>query len=248
MTIEYVTVSHEALFHALGRFFKYVLETELVPARDISGNTGPRTVLVLAEEKEHPIIIEFMTAATKAEFVVLSYDYRGAINLLEFDRLAVNFQKLIHPHSGTPFQLFSPEELRDKASRLFRSHGEESLLKLLNFMLYAMRNHVFLMQDELSYDDYYDNFIAPAMENWQKFTARLDKHSPFLEKAGYSDQLAEIQRVIQALQIVFSELSQHSPETLTRINCADFNLAIDSLTQIDDILGKIAADLGIFES
>jgi len=246
MKIEYFTTCHQDLFHALRRFCEYVLAIELVPVRSDEIDQGVRTIMVLEEEREHPQLLRL--AGKNTRIMVLSYDDHHAVNLLDLAHLEENFLKLLRIAPNDDMPLFKAEELKIRIAQLFKSHGEKSLPKLLNFSLYALNNYTFFSQGGVSFADYNDNFLVPAADQWQKFVGRMEKYSPYLVLMGYQNELAAIREQIPTVTAFLQKTHFERIKQCDEKIAAEIQIILAFLMRIDDFIKKVAADLEIEES
>ncbi len=238
------------IFNSLRRYFKYVLNSDLILFTEESASTNePINILVLEDEKNCIELLNRIKNLPEHDSIILGYNDSSLINLLNARLLREKMTSLImgkiisRPH-------FSAEELKTKLNNFFKGHGEESIFQVLTAVIYCLQNYEFYALGNLTNEEYIDNFVNVSKQQWEKYILRFNKYKIYLDFLGYGDEILEIYdycNVIDEFIKTFDELigiNQIGNDN----NLEKVKINLGLLKKIDYFLTKISNELGLMDA
>ena len=194
--ISYFNSGNRKILESLGRYYKYVLKIYLEKSETWRGCNK----IILNENELFDINILKQLIKGKYKIAVFSfYEKRGVINLLDLDNLHIRAQ-LIHFKPFQTDQYFINEELVKELSYFFKSHGPNSYINKINGMLYALNNYNLCSNAIISRSEYYNEFMRPALKNWNVSNLQIDKYFSIILLLDYSNELKEIENILKDIE------------------------------------------------
>ncbi|MFH1040943.1 MAG: hypothetical protein V1773_07065 [bacterium] len=233
------------------RYFKYVLNEELNSINEnvLTIEDELINIFVLEEEKDLQELLLIISKLKKYRVILLGYNQDSIINLLDDKPLKFIFEDAINGNIQSNLH-FSREELKVRLTNFFKGHGNESIFKVLNIVIYGLQNYEYYNLGGIEENDYKNFFIIPCTTNWLEFVIRYNKYKIYLLCLGYNKEISEIDKVVVNLDLFIrgiNKLLEKNRRDYTNISeRVKINLGI--LKKIDYYLNKISNDLGLMDA
>ncbi len=245
--ISYCTSDHKELFDTLNRYFKYNLGNshQIVAQEEIDCNNLYR-IFIFDDERNNQKFLKLLEPCLKYTVLKIGYNKNCTLNLLDFQNLHDNIEKILAPGYVPNTPLFTREELIFKVQNFFKGHGEESLISGLNWTRYYLGNGPILFkQNEITHDEYINIFLSPGLSYWQSFNNRYTKYNIYLRLLGYTNEVEEVKQLVSQFGDFLIELSKFSDSGLKLLGEKFISENIVLLKKIDEIMNAISRDLDI---
>lgn len=245
----FFTNRYQRLFKSLQRFTKYTCNKTLYDYNKIDAKKDHKLkIFICKDECENPGLLRVISDnfGRGNLFISLGYNDNSSVNLFDFANLHSRLQQVFEEKYVPDSPLFTEQELKEKISRFFKSHGQESLFDGLNWVRYYLKNGtLLLLQEEITIQEYQSKFYIPLLQYWDEFTTRFSKYKVYLKFLGYSSEINRIKKnTAEFGKFIENRLVIHDIQSIS------FNKQVVQnhtalLKELDNILTGIARDLEI---
>lgn len=239
MTFLYYTLNNKNLFNSLTRYFKQILNSQLIPLSKSNNSVDNCILLVHFDERENPKLLDVLSRNNSIKFILIGHDNRSTIDLIDLSKIKKKILNAINQVDKNRGFLFTKAELKEKLKNFFHSHGEESIISDLNFIHYAVSNYSLYVYDEIDYENYYSSFLIPAIKRFSSIEAKLVRFSPFIVMSGFGEELSVLIEKFPELKTFFKSIDTDLLRQKNAESVKNIELILASLSEINDILNKI---------
>lgn len=243
--IYYFTENKHHLFNSLKRYFKYVLDIELVSYTDRIKEENIGAIFILNEEKDNNAFKNLFMYSTN-NFITLGYDSKNSlINLLDLASLKEQLNKCILSVEENVFPLYTKEELLKKVEPLFKDHGEISLFEKLNYTQSYISNGIKLyLAKELEMEEVKHEFLLNAIKLWDNFRMRYQEYANYLKLLNCVSEVHLLNKYIMNFNEFICIIKRDIESNLIEIDELNLHKNLESLSKINEILKRIFINLG----
>jgi len=116
----------------------------------------------------------------------------------------------------------------------------------LNLTIYFLNNGIKqFLNDLISYDEYREFFIEPAIKNWNHFVNRYTKYKSILNLSSYQSILKELDNIVTSLNPIIIKLGSLNNVNIIRENEKQFYDSLENIKYLINILIKMKGDIYI---
>lgn len=225
------------LAQSLKRYFRYLFKTELGLQDGYIPGEADKIDLLFAFDEPSELEKSFtwihQNRINPDRLRILGYDSNADISLLEVESLKTQIEHSFVISQGKD-RLYNPL-ISNRIKLFFKGHGEQSLLGCLGWVNYYLGNYPAMAgSGQYSPAGLNETFLSPGIQNWQEFTRRFSKYSPFLYASGWDKQTNEIEQLIKVVSLDINRLE--FPNSFHTFDSETF----ESLAEITSILEEMA--------
>ncbi len=234
----FFTIQHYSLYRSLDRYFRYVLNEELILLTEMGAIPEDNSrIYVLDTEKFDDRFLKIITEMKAYHIILLGINEKDPIDLLHTTCLRDELKRVLISDPQTA--ICKSGELNDKLKLLFKGHGEQTLLGCLGWVYYYLGNYSGMANTgNYSTEGLNEKFLVPGKHNWQEFTTRFKKYTPILSLAGYSRETKVIEKYINQISLDLIKIEEpnslHTFSSETMQSLAEITKSLEEMaSQID---------------
>ena len=179
----FASMNTEPSHAALQRYIFHVFQYQVLISQSLKDIKPAHALFVLTESAavENGLLNHFYKNPEQL-VVRLSYLDQLGISLLDLPNLKKHISMAMKDPNSIGAHFYSSKELITALKPFFRSHGENSAIKSLNYMKYYLQNGIRLFQSQdIDWTTAYNNFLSMALKSWLEYKEKFEYFRPHFE-------------------------------------------------------------------
>ena len=240
MIYYYFNGNNVSLFRSLERYFRYVLDStlKLLHPQNVNSSKDFR-ILLLNDEKVKEKFRNNFSGLQNYSIILLSLSESNGLNLLQFSEYKNNLKEALNSNLSMP--LYTEAELKEKLKNFFKGHGEESILKTLSHVEYALTNYPAYRAGLFTKLEYVNILLSKASKAWRNFIERFNKNRVYLELLGIKENIKELEIIINEICPFLTTFKENVKKD--SISETEVKIILDKIKKIDYFLIQISKEL-----
>ena len=199
----FASLNTEHIQAAFQRYLFHVIHCKVLIPQSVQDLNSADTLVAITESDEvDNSLLKHLHEHPEQPVIRLSYLDRVGISLLDLSNLKKHIALAIKDPNSIGAHFYSSTELISSLKPFFRSHGENSAIKSLNYLKYYLQNGIRLYQSQdIDWRTAYDNFLSLALKSWQDYTKKFEyfrPHFDLLELTNECDHLLKMHHAIES--------------------------------------------------
>ena len=235
----YIKVDSKKCFSAIRRYLRYIfnIESSVLERKRILDHS---IILIDEDVSVDKDWLDFFNTHLNLKIIIFGL-WRESnevyVNLLDLAHLKTNIQSAINRKKTTISPILLLKNVEQQIRLLFKAHGEESLVDILNKTINLLSNGPNLLRENmLEWDEYVKTYFNTGLENWIFLKKRFKKYKIYFKVCGFEKELAIIEKNINLFQDYLNKLNTLDKDEIMKMDEKTINMNIDYINQINNIL------------